>query len=57
MLHMISAQFFPFAVSEMLGAWLVYLLLVAAGIGLASGIVPAVQAAGLTVVDGLRRVV
>ncbi len=32
-------------------------MLVAAGIGLASGIVPAVLAARLSVVDGLRRVV
>ena len=32
-------------------------MLVAAGIGLASGLVPAVLAARLSVVDGLRRIV
>jgi ABC-type antimicrobial peptide transport system permease subunit len=32
-------------------------MLVAAGIGLASGIVPALLAARLSVIDGLRRIV
>jgi ABC-type antimicrobial peptide transport system permease subunit len=45
------------AVHEMLGPWLASLLAVAAGIGLASGIVPAVRAAQLSVIDGLRRIV
>ena len=56
-LHGISAQFFPFSVFEMAGLWLVYLLAVAAGIGVVSGIVPAIRAAQLSVVDGLRQVV
>lgn len=57
LLHQLSSQFMPLSVFEMLGPWLVYLLATAAGIGLASGIVPAVRAAQLSVIDGLRRVV
>jgi len=57
MLHRLSSQLFPFSVLEMLGPWLLYLLATSAGIGLASGIVPAVRAAQLSVIDGLRRVV
>jgi putative ABC transport system permease protein len=52
-----SPQMFPFAVNEMVGMWLIWLLAVAAAIGLASGIVPAVRAAQLSVVQGLRQVV
>lgn len=57
MLHQINSQFFPFAIYEMLGSWLLWLLAVAAGIGVASGMVPAVRAAQLSVIDGLRRIV
>lgn len=57
LLHQLISQMFPFSVLEMLGPWLLYLLAVSAGIGLASGIVPAVRAAQLSVIDGLRRVV
>ena len=56
-LHNISAQFFPFSITEMAGVWLLYLLSAAAGIGLVSGIVPAVRAAQLSVVNGLRQVI
>jgi putative ABC transport system permease protein len=56
-LHQVNSQFFPFAIHEMLGPWLVSLFAIAAGIGLASGVVPAVRAAQLSVIDGLRRVV
>jgi putative ABC transport system permease protein len=56
-LHEINAQFFPLSIHEMLGPWLLYLLGMAAGIGVASGLVPAVRAAQLSVIDGLRRVV
>lgn len=52
-----SPQLFPFAVHEMAGVWLAWLIAVAAGIGLASGIVPAVRAAQLSVVKGLRQVI
>ena len=52
--HQMWPQFFPFAHI----AWKVtaYAVAVAAGIGLASGVVPALRAAQLSVIDGLRRV-
>ncbi|MGE3315923.1 MAG: ABC transporter permease, partial [Planctomycetaceae bacterium] len=56
-LHGISSQFFPISVFDLIGPWLLILLAIAAGIGFASGIVPAVRAAQLSVVDGLRRVI
>lgn len=56
-LHNVSVQFFPFSIVEMAGVWLLYLLAAAASIGLVSGIVPAVRAAQLSVVNGLRQVV
>lgn len=57
LLHMLIPQFFPFPILEMLGLWTAGGFAVAAGIGLASGLVPAVRAAQLSVVNGLRRVV
>lgn len=57
LMHIAMSQFFPFGVHEMLGPWLLYLLLTSTAIGLASGMVPAVRAAQLSVIDGLRRVV
>jgi putative ABC transport system permease protein len=61
-LHLVSsvpaaAMLFPVPVAALAGAWLVGLALVAAAIGFVSGMVPAVLAAQLSVVDGLRRVV
>jgi putative ABC transport system permease protein len=61
-LHMVSsvpiaASLFPIPVTALVGPWLLGLILVAAGIGFASGVVPAVLASRLSVVDGLRRVV
>ncbi len=56
-LHSISAQFFPFSIFDMAGPWLLVLLLIAAMIGFVSGIVPAIRAAQMSVIDGLRRVV
>ena len=56
-LHEINSQFFPFPIDEMLGPWLLWLLAVSIGIGLASGVVPAVRAAQLSVIDGLRRII
>ena len=53
----IAAQLFPIPVSGLVGPWLVGLMLVAAAIGFVSGVVPALMAAQLSVVDGLRRVV
>ena len=55
-LHRLSAQLIPISIVDLLGFWVVALLSVAAGIGFISGIVPAVRAAQLSVVDGLRRV-
>jgi putative ABC transport system permease protein len=57
LLHQASPQFFPLSLADMAGPWLLSILLIAVAIGLASGIVPAVRAARLSVVDGLRRVV
>ena len=56
-LHSVSSQFFPFGIADMAGLWLLYLLTIAVGIGLVSGLVPAVHAAQLSVVNGLRQVV
>ncbi len=53
----IAAQLFPIPVSALAGLWLVGLVVVAAAIGFVSGLVPAVLAAQLSVVNGLRRVV
>ncbi len=49
-------RFFPFTVMEMLGPWISYGLIAAAVLGLISGIVPAIRAAQMSVIDGLRRV-
>lgn len=56
-LHHLNAQMFPVSVRFFAGPWLLVMLTVAAGIGLVSGIVPAIRAAQLSVIDGLRRVV
>jgi putative ABC transport system permease protein len=50
-------QMFPMSVRDMAGLWLVWLLVVSGGVGLLSGLIPAVQAAQLSVVQGLRQVV
>lgn len=57
LLHVLIPQFFPFTVLEMMGSWLLWGLVVAAGIGIVSGLFPAIRAAQLSVIDGLRRVV
>lgn len=56
-LHSMSAQMFPVSIADLAGPWLLWLLLAAVGIGFVSGIVPAVRAAQLSVIDGLRRIV
>lgn len=53
----IAASLFPIPVSNLIGMWLLGLAGVAAVIGFVSGVVPAIMAAQLSVVDGLRRVV
>jgi putative ABC transport system permease protein len=55
--HIANPRMFPFSAMDLAGMWLFVLLLVAAGIGIVSGIVPSVRAAQLSVIDGLRRVV
>jgi len=55
-MNQILPQFFPFTIVEMLGPWISYGLLAAAFLGLVSGIVPAIRASRLSVVNGLRRV-
>jgi putative ABC transport system permease protein len=49
-------QFFPLAINELAGIWMSYGLIAAAFLGLISGLVPALQAARLSVVNGLRRI-
>jgi putative ABC transport system permease protein len=49
-------QFFPLALNELAGLWMSYGLIAAAFLGIVSGIVPALQAARLSVVNGLRRI-
>ena len=44
-------------ISQMPSSVMAWGLVVSAGIGLASGFVPAVMAARLSVIDGLRRIV
>ncbi len=56
-MHTALPQQLPFSIIDMLGFWIVALLLVAASIGFVSGIIPAINAARLSVVNGLRRVV
>lgn len=56
LVHRASPQFFPFSLADMAGPWMLWIIGIATGIGLVSGIVPAIRAAQLSVVDGLRRV-
>ncbi len=52
-----AAILFPIPVSQLAGPWLLGLVAVSAGIGFISGLFPAILAANLSVVNGLRRVV
>jgi putative ABC transport system permease protein len=56
LLHQGLPQLFPFSLADMAGPWMLWIIAIAIGIGLVSGVVPAVRAAQLSVVDGLRRV-
>ncbi len=56
LMHTAAPQQFPFAILEMLGPWISYGFVVAALIGIVSGSIPAILAARLSVIDGLRRV-
>jgi putative ABC transport system permease protein len=55
-LHRLSAAIFPVGIFDLMGAWMLVMLAVAGGVGVASGIVPGLRAAQLSVIDGLRRV-
>jgi putative ABC transport system permease protein len=56
LMHKGVPQMFPFSLADMAGPWMLWIVGIAAGIGLISGIVPAIRAARLSVVDGLRSV-
>jgi putative ABC transport system permease protein len=51
-----SPQLFPLGLDELAGPWMAGGIIVAAGIGIISGLFPAVRAAQLSVIDGLRRI-
>jgi putative ABC transport system permease protein len=52
-----AAMMFPFPVAQLIGPWIFGLVGVAGVIGIVSGLVPALRAANISVVDGLRQVV
>lgn len=56
MMHLALPQQFPFTIPEMMGLWLFYGFFVAGFIGIISGLVPAIQASRMSVINGLRRV-
>jgi putative ABC transport system permease protein len=56
-LYSLNRQIFPLSIVQFAGPWIFTMVGVAAGIGLISGIVPAIRAANLSVIDGLRRVI
>lgn len=56
-MHVLNEQMFPFTPQDLAGLWLLVLLGVACGIGVISGVVPAVLASRISVIDGLRRVI
>ncbi len=57
LLNGLSPQFFPLSLDELAGLWMVNVIIVAGAIGIVSGLLPAMRAAQLSVIDGLRRVV
>lgn len=56
LLHQAAPQMIPIGLADLAGPWMLWIVGVAVGIGLLSGVVPAVRAAQMSVVDGLRRV-
>lgn len=52
-----AAILFPYPIAQLVGPWLLALIGVAGAIGLVSGVLPAIRASQLSVVDGLRQVV
>ena len=57
LLYMFAPRIIPLELESLAGMWMAYVLVAAALVGLASGVVPAVRAAQLSVINGLRRVV
>jgi putative ABC transport system permease protein len=57
LLHTAMPQFFPFSLTDFAGPWMLLVIAIGVGIGLVSGVFPAIHAADLRVTDGLRRVV
>ncbi|WP_425616557.1 ABC transporter permease [Anatilimnocola sp. NA78] len=56
-LYNLNPALFPLPISQFAGPWMLVLLGVAVGVGFVSGIGPAIRAANLSVIDGLRRVI
>jgi len=56
LLHQALHKFFPVSIRDLFGPWVLVLLAASAGIGIASGLVPAVRAGRLPIVNGLRKV-
>jgi putative ABC transport system permease protein len=56
LMHKAIPQMIPIGIVDMAGPWMLWIIGVAVGIGLLSGMVPAIRAAQMSVVDGLRRV-
>ena len=52
-----APQIFPVDIKTLAGPWMAYGVLAAGFVGISSGLVPAMLAARLSVIDGLRRVV
>jgi putative ABC transport system permease protein len=57
MAYVAAPQFFPVDMRSLAGPWMAYSVLAAGFVGIAAGVVPAVLASRLSVIDGLRRVV
>jgi putative ABC transport system permease protein len=57
MAYVAAPQFFPVDIKTLAGPWMAYGVVAAGFIGIASGLIPALMAARLSVIDGLRRVV
>jgi putative ABC transport system permease protein len=56
LMHLALPQQFPFTILEMIGPWILSGFVIAGFIGIISGLVPAIQASRLSVINGLRRV-
>lgn len=56
-LHNLNPLFFQFRAQEIAGPWMAYMVIIAVGLGLVGGIVPAIIASQLSVVNGLRRLI